>query len=613
MNNFKVKIFSFIGIGTLLLNVSCKTSHLFTKHQDKENTQEEETVADPIALADSLDATLAFTPDSLNFSADSLVVQDDSLKFVQASRSFNEPLIKNTGILHDPSMLELLEKETNEHFYSDDYLQVDESKYGDYEVGYVPNIPEDEIKANLDFLDKQTTIDLTYHPEVKKYIDLYGKRHRNLCSRMLGLGQVYFPGFEEMLDKYGIPLEMKYLPIVESALNPTAGSHAGAAGLWQFMYATGKMYDLKVTTLVDDRYDPKKSTEAACKYLRDLYSIYKDWSMVLVAYNTGPGNVNKAIRRAGGVKNYWAIWPFLPRETRSYVPKFIAMTYLMNFPELHNLRPQSPGISYSRIDTVTVKEVLAFDQINEFLHVPMTDLEFLNPQYKRNIIPAAKGKQYALTLPREYVADFMNNEDSLYRYVTKKGLKKEKLMKQVEQYKGRNVHIVRSGESLGLIARKYRCSVASLKKWNRLRSNMIRPGQKLVVFGSAAPSYSSSSSRSTSSNATHTVKRGENLGSIANRYGLSVSQLKSMNGLSSNMIRIGQQLKVRKNTATAAAKPIEFPKNGKKVMHTIKKGENPWTIAKKYPGSSVNKIMQLNDIKDVQKLKPGMVIVVDII
>jgi len=193
---------------------------------------------------------------------------------------------------------------------------------------------------------------------------------------VMGLAEVYFPLFEEQLDKHNMPLELKYLAVVESALNPTANSRAGAKGLWQFMYSTGKMYGLKSNSLVDDRFDPYKATDAACRHLNDLYYIYNDWSLALAAYNSGPGNVNKAIRRAGGVRSYWAVWPFLPRETRGYVPAFIAVMYLMNHPAEHNIYPTTPDIFYEEIDTVVVNDVLSFDQISEMLNIPMDELKF---------------------------------------------------------------------------------------------------------------------------------------------------------------------------------------------------------------------------------------------
>jgi len=281
---------------------------------------------------------------------------------------------------------------------------------------------------------------------------------------------------------------MKYLAIVESALNPTANSRAGAKGLWQFMYRTGKLYGLKVNSFVDDRFDPYKSTNAACRHLRDLFEIYGDWSLAMAAYNSGAGNVNKALRRAGGVKSYWAVWPYLPRETRGYVPAFIAVCYLMNHAAEHNIYPTHPGIIYPGIDTVTVKDVLSFEQISEMLSIPHADIKFLNPAYKLGIIPADSTNHYSLALPRQNVADFINNETALYNFKTDKGIEKEKLRAEIKKAKERNVHKVRYGESLSVIASKYGCSVRNLKSWNNLRRNTIYTGQKLIVYSPAISS-----------------------------------------------------------------------------------------------------------------------------
>ena len=235
----------------------------------------------------------------------------------------------------------------------------DESKANtcNYPPGYIPSYPDSVYAQRIEELNRNTTMELVYNKHVKSFIDVYAVQKRDKTERILGLADVYFPLFEQTLDKYNMPLELKYLAVVESALNPRAGSWAGAKGLWQFMYATGKVYKLNVTTLVDDRYDPLKSTEAACQHLNDLYGMFGDWFLALAAYNSGAGNVKKAIRRAGGIKNYWAIWPYLPRETRGYVPAFIAVNYVMNYPAEHNICPLDPGIIKGGTDTVMVHDV----------------------------------------------------------------------------------------------------------------------------------------------------------------------------------------------------------------------------------------------------------------
>ena len=474
-----------------------------------------------------------------------------------------------------------------------------------YPEGYVPVFADSVYAERIDQLRKQTTIDLVYNKHVKSFIDVYAVRKRDHTCRILGLADIYFPMFEQALDKYNIPLEIKYLAVVESALNPRAGSHAGAKGLWQFMYATGKTYKLNVTSLVDDRMDPVKATEAACQHLLDLYNEYDDWFLALAAYNSGAGNVNKAIRRAGGLKNYWAVWPFLPKETRGYVPAFIAVNYVMNYSQEHNLYPTDPGIMADGVDSVTVHAPLHFDQLNEMLNIPMEDIKFFNPQYKASIIPANAKNPMSLRLPEKYIDSFIVHEKELYNFVTKKGIDKKKLEEEMKKVSDRSVHIVKSGENLGSIAKKYRVSVNQLKTWNRLKGTTIYPGQKLIVYSSGAPMAQAGNSnpveRSTEQKI-HTVKSGENLSVIANKYKCTVTELKRWNNLKSNTLQIGQKLKVYP------------PANGSssssgKIVHTVKSGDNLWDISRKY-GVSVEQIRKLNGLSSKAVLKVGQKLVI---
>ncbi|MCD6092228.1 MAG: LysM peptidoglycan-binding domain-containing protein [Bacteroidales bacterium] len=452
-------------------------------------------------------------------------------------------------------------------------------------------------------LNSQTPIDLEYNKHVKGYINMYAGKGRNQTARMLGLAEIYFPLFETALDKYNIPLEIKYLAIVESALNPTAGSRVGAKGLWQFMYATGKMYGLNQTSMVDDRFDPYKATEAACKYLLDLYAIYHDWNLVLAAYNSGPGNVNRAIRRAGGLKNYWAIWPFLPRETRGYIPAFIAVNYIFNYAAEHNIFPEDPGILSNQIDSITVHDVISFDQIAEFMHLPIEDVRFLNPAYKEGIIPAVNGQKYVLRLPRQHINYFIDHEDSLYAFKSKRGVEREKLMAKIKEAKQRSIHIVRSGENLGLIAQKYRTSVSRLKGWNGLRNSRIYPGQKLIVYNPRNASRTSTFvKKNTSSSTYHQVRSGENLGLIAKKHGISISQIRAWNNINGNLIQPGQRLRVKARKQKAQV--VSKNSNTKVIYHTVRKGDTLWDIAKEY-NSTVNSIRELNKLGSTSKLKPG--------
>jgi len=535
-------------------------------------------------------------------------------------------------LIQDDPIVAMLDSLANVKFYSNRTFRVDTAALNRYhfDPGVVPLWSDSTYSNRLKDLQRKCVIDLTYNQHVKTFIQLYTEKKRQVSARILGLSHVYFPLFEQMLDKYNLPLELKYLAVVESALNPVAVSRAGAKGLWQFMYNTGKMYGLGATSLMDDRFDPIKSTDAACRHLKDLYGIYHDWHLVLAAYNSGAGNVNRAIRRSGGLMNFWAIWPYLPMETRAYVPSFIAVTYMMNYPSEHNLYPRDPGIIYDGTDTVMVNDVLSFDQLSEMLHVPGDVLTLLNPAYKAGIIPAGKGVKLALTLPKEYVDDFINNEKTLYAYKTQKGIEKEKLLAEVEKAKVTSrIHIVKKGQTLGSIAQKYKCSVQSLKKWNKLKGTTIHPGQKLVV---QAPDYqprkttretpvvkasaSDSSARATGTDGYHTVRKGETLASIAREYNCSVEDLRKWNGLSNDTIRTEQKLLVSssapevKQDKQAPSKPVVQKKSTdgehtKYIYHTVRKGDTLWDIANLYKGVTVDQIKKLNNIKDSRSLKPG--------
>jgi len=516
---------------------------------------------------------------------------------------------KNIHILNMLDSLVAIKFFTNPEFTTD----TNELNIYNFKPDYIPDYHDSIIQQRIDDLNRESLFEIALNRQVKSYIRTYSKKRRALTSKMLGLSELYFPLFEEYLDKYNMPLELKYLAVVESALNPTANSRAGAKGLWQFMYSTGKIYGLKSTTLVDDRFDPIKATDAACRHLQDLYDIYGNWSLALAAYNSGPGNVNRAIRRAGGVKSYWAIWPYLPRETRGYVPAFFAVMYIMNYPAEHNIYPTHPGILAQEIDTVIIKDVLSFDQISEMMDISYDELKFLNPAFKKGIIPSSKKKQYILRLPHQYIPAFVENEDSVYNYITSNGVEKKKLLAEIKKAQERNIHIVRSGENLGSIANKYRCSVRSLKSWNNLRSNMIYPGQKLVVF---APGYSGKKHSNASSSptdvskrnkGTHKIKNGENLGLIAKKYNCNVSDLKKWNNLKNNTIHPGQKLVVYepKKEKPKATKKTSNKTDGNYVYHTVRKGDTLWDIAKLYDGVSVEQIKTLNDIRNSKRLKPG--------
>ncbi|MBO4328249.1 MAG: LysM peptidoglycan-binding domain-containing protein [Bacteroidales bacterium] len=486
-------------------------------------------------------------PDSV-YVVDSIETLPDSLELYEEQRQADFQEARD--VLGESEVMKMFEALEGIPYFGEDHLEFDPGAmnvYG-YDYGEIPVFDDSVYVQRIEQLAGQTTIPLVYNAHVKPFIELYAVRRRSLMGRMLGLSYVYFPLFEEMLDKYNMPLELKYLAVVESALNPVAGSWAGAKGLWQFMYGTGKQYGLQSNTLVEERFDPLKETEAACQFMLDLYNRYKDWFLVLAAYNSGPGTVNKAIVRAGGVMDYWAIWPYLPRETQGYVPAFIAVNYVMNYASAHNLYPIDPGLLMSGTDTVTVRDAVSFDQLTETLGVSMRDVKFFNPQYTKEIIPANDSTPYLLRLPTQYALQFVEKEQEIYAYKTKASLEKEKIVAEVSKVSDRTVHTVKKGETLSSIAGKYHVTVSNLKKWNSLRSNTLRVGQRLTIYSSGGPMASGGNSSAVGSSAPkyYTVKAGDTLASIAKKYHTTVSNLKKWNKLKSDKIRVKQRLRVSK-------------------------------------------------------------------
>jgi membrane-bound lytic murein transglycosylase D len=386
---------------------------------------------------------------------------------------------------------EMLDSLVNTTYFQDDRFSESGGTKEFFPSQFVPQFSDSVYASRISELGRKSQFKLVYNQHVKGFIRVYAVDKRKLVSKVLGLTRIYFPLFEEKLKEYNIPPEMKYLAVVESALNPTAVSHAGARGLWQFMPGTGKMYGLQSSSFIEDRYDPNKATVAACQHLHDLYGMFGDWFLVLAAYNSGAGNVQKAIRAAGGAKDYWEIWPYLPQETRGYVPAFIAVTYVMNYYREHNIRPAEPGYLYSETERVPVNAPLAFDQLQETLGVTLEDLKFLNPQYKVGLIPAPASSPNMLRLPKKYVQPFAQKEQEIYAYHSDRVAERQRLYAMVrnmdDQERGgsgrsRTVYVVRKAETIAAVARKYRVSVSQLIEWNDLKSSRLKPGQKLVVY-----------------------------------------------------------------------------------------------------------------------------------
>ena len=409
-----------------------------------------------------------------------------------------------------------------------------------------------KLKTRLDSLHHNSPFNIAYNPVLERVIKTYLKNRPKHLANLMTKAKYYFPLFEEQLDKYDIPLEMKYLAIVESALKPNARSGVGAKGLWQFMYSTGKQFDLKVSSYVDERADPLKSTEAACKYLSSLYNTFDDWDLALAAYNSGPGNVTKAIRRSGGYKNYWNIRPYLPRETQGYVPAFYATMYIFEYAKEHQLHPSSFSTTYFETDTVRVKRQLTFDQINKVLDTDNTLLWKLNPHYKLGIIPHIKGRHYALRLPHDLIGVFVSNEDSIYAYAKADDAAREKPLPKYFELNNRIRYKVKNGDYLGIIADRHGVSVSKLKQWNGLKSSNISIGQRLTIYPRRFPPATKKLTKKTFPKGDYTVyivKKGDSLWSIAQKYPkISTQQIKDWNNIwNSKQLKPGTKLKIFKS------------------------------------------------------------------
>lgn len=420
---------------------------------------------------------------------------------------------------------------------------------------YHYNLDTETLKARLEILNQKTPFNISYNPSLENVIKSFLTRKRGFMERMLTLSQFYFPMFEQELDNYNIPLEIKYLAIVESALNPRAKSRVGATGLWQFMYGTGKMYNLDVSSYVDERSDPIASTKAACKYLSKLYDIFGDWDLALAAYNSGPGNVNKAIRRSGGQKNYWNIRQNLPRETAGYVPAFLTVMYLFEYAEEHGLRGTKVERPFFETDTLHVKSTITFKQISDLVDVDLEELKIMNPSYKLDVIPFVNGKNYSLRLPTTTMGRFVANEEEIYAHVKSELKSQEAITSHVIQSQDDHIRYkVQSGDFLGRIADRHGVSVNDIKNWNGLRNNNLKIGQRLIIYSKKPKTTANSAVLSTpkASNTiaiqeakVHTVQQGDSLWTISKKYpGISIENLREWNGISGNDIKPGTKLKL---------------------------------------------------------------------
>jgi membrane-bound lytic murein transglycosylase D len=465
----------------------------------------------------------------------------------------------------------------------------------------------------------QSAVGLSYNNTVKGFITMYTARKPKQVAVMLGLANYYFPIFEEALAKYGLPMELKYLPIIESALNPGANSSASAVGLWQFMYTTAKMYKLEISTFVDERRDPIKATDAAVRYLRDLYNIYNDWHLVIASYNCGPGNVNKAIKRSGDAKDYWRIYYKLPLETRGYVPAFIAANYVMNFYQSHNIFPKSPDFPIIT-DTIKVNHYLHFLQVSEVLGIPVDMIRTLNPQYIRDIIPASGDKPYSLVLPQDAILVYLENEQEVIKHRRNEFFPNNEIVNPQNSYaskepsdvKGRDkvVYTVKKGDNIGHISQWFRVRSSDLQYWNKIKRNFIKTGQKLTIYVPEG--------QGDYYNHLNKLSYTEKQKSLNKKPPVQVQTTKVQTGtkvnpqpVSAEKVEVkdkptSEEAKVEaEKPDTTAGKNITNAVKNEYIYYTVKKGDNFWTIAKKFPGVTNYDIMKLNNIKDAKSLMVG--------
>ena len=526
-----------------------------------------------------------------------------------------------------------------------DIKNIDVDQKVDYELS------TELLKERLKKLDEKSPFNIEYNVGLENVIKSFLKNRKRAFERLMGVSQFYFPMFEESLAAQNIPLEIKYLSVVESALNPRAVSRVGATGLWQFMYQTGKQYGLKVDTYVDERSDPLKASKAATQYMKNMYGIFGDWDLVLASYNTGPGNVAKAIRRSGGKQNYWNIRPYLHKETQGYLPAFLATMYIFEYHKEHGIKPDRAIANHFAADTVMIKNAMTFKQISDLLDVPVAELQFLNPSYKREVVPYITGENHYLRLPVNKIAVFTSNEDKIYAFVKYEADKRERPYESMLASRNTNssendgtvsrikYHKVRKGDSLSEISDRYGITMTELKKWNHLKNNKAPLGRKLKIYTMETlasnnkkitkpdtvsvkePSQIASNSSKVFKEEKvvsykdvvkyHKVKKGDNLGEISDKFGVTVAEVKKWNKLKGSNIIPGKSLKIIKNerVVTTVRKEVKADKNVETTVasatdekpsdfYVVERGDNLFSIAKKF-NVSLEDLKKWNNLEDL--------------
>jgi len=499
-------------------------------------------------------------------------------------------------------------------------------------------LPTELLKQRLAAMDAKSPFNIEYNPGLENIIKSFLKNRKKSFGRLMAISEYYFPMFEEALAKQNVPLEIKYLAIVESALNPKVVSRMGATGLWQFMYHTGKQYNLKIDSYIDERSDPLKSSEAAAQYMSKMYEIFGDWDLVLASYNSGPGNVAKAIRRSGGQQNYWNIRKNLPRETQGYLPAFLATMYIYEYHKEHGIKPERALVQHFATDTILIKKQMSFQQISDLLDIPVAELQLFNPSYKMNVIPFYQDEPHFLRLPKDKISVFASNEEKIYAYIQRDLDFREKPF-QVQQamvlkdtmnstqrvtLPKTKYYTVKRGDNLSLIANKYSVTVSDLKKWNRLKGSSVASGKSLKIMTKEtvvqtiknsvksnqqivsadskindedkANKNIKNDTLSTSVAAFYIVQKGDNLSIVAKKHNVSVAEIKEWNGLTNASIQLGMSLQVAKietndKEIIAATTKIE------NIEYIVKKGDNLGNIAKKF-GSTLDDLKLWNNLQD---------------
>lgn len=520
----------------------------------------------------------------------------------------------------------------------------------DEKVDY--ELPTALLKERLKEMDSKSPFHIEYNQGLENIIKSFLKNRKKAYERLMAISEYYFPLFEDALAKQNVPLEIKYLAVVESALNPKAVSRVGATGLWQFMYQTGKQYNLKIDSYVDDRSDPLKASEAAAQYMTNMYKIFGDWDLVLASYNSGPGNVAKAIRRSGGQQNFWNIRKYLPQETQGYVPAFLATMYIYEYHKEHGIVPSRAAVKHFATDTIMIQKQISFKQISDLLDIPIAQLQMLNPQFKLNVVPAYFDSKHFLRLPIDKIAVFTSNEEKIYAYVQHESELREKPFSRYQALSSRDsiesgesysvtktkYHKVRRGDNLSEIANRYDVSMSDIKKWNKLKSNKAPLGKSLKILSIeriaakikkpksdsiAVASVAKTAPISTSIAQTSTkeqkvykeekvvsfqdvtkfykVKKGDNLGEIAEKYDVAISKIKKWNNLKNNNLPVGKKLKIISNervvtTVKKLVKSYNIASNEKPKKDAIESNDKPEDFYTVEQGDNLSTIAKKHNV-----------------